>query len=236
MDWRRRADTVAAVLERAAVEGFTVVGLRTVCTAAVHVGQLPVVGANRGATANLKWDAGFVSMLAVALRGVDGVARWRAVVGPEDPELARITDPGSLRATLGGAARADNALTASASPDAAAREVALLFGGRVGPQTDGCIAGAQSGVQPFAALPASSSSAVASPSAFGSVAGRPPPLPLVIPAPMERVWAALVPGIDDSRLCRALALLGAKGLALGHLARADLSASQGARACTVFCH
>lgn len=167
-------------------------------------------------------------MLAVALRGTDGVARWRAAVGPEDPELARITDPKSLRATLGGMDRADNALTVSASLDAAAREVALLFGGRIGAN----VAAALQQQQPAAAAAAASDGDAAAapepaPLPIGGAPGRPAPLPLVVPAAMERVWAALRPETGDAGLCRALALLGAKGLALGHLARADLRTAPG---------
>lgn len=65
-----------------------------------------------------------------AARGVSAVNAWVDTVGPDDPVLARRTDPQSLRA-LHGTDRNQNLLVCTRSSPRALRDVALFFGGRI---------------------------------------------------------------------------------------------------------
>lgn len=60
------------------------------------------------------------------LKGEDAICRWRALLGPTNPAVAREQAPGSIRAMYG-TEGADNAGHGSDSPESAAREAALLF-------------------------------------------------------------------------------------------------------------
>lgn len=80
-------------------------------------------------------------MLALALRGHDAISRWAEEVGPEDPLVARRTDPGSLRARLG-LDRRRNLLTASNSLQRNRREASFCFSqvaGFLGGFSEGCV-------------------------------------------------------------------------------------------------
>ena len=70
--------------------------------------------------------------LALAVRGVGAQGRWASAVGPDDPLVARKTDPRSLRATLG-TDRDDNVLTCARVGGASwsTHEMPLYFGGRI---------------------------------------------------------------------------------------------------------
>lgn len=73
--------------------------------------------------ASVTGPAGVVTIL---LKGEDAVRRWRALLGPTNPAVARQQAPGSIRA-LYGTDGADNAGHGSDSPESAAREGVLLF-------------------------------------------------------------------------------------------------------------
>lgn len=64
-------------------------------------------------------DAGAYALLLV---GNDAVTRWRTLMGPTNPEIARQTTPTSLRACFGGTVISDNAVHGSDSEEAARRE------------------------------------------------------------------------------------------------------------------
>ena len=59
------------------------------------------------------------------LTGEDAIACWRAVMGPTDPVAA---PPGSIRGDLA-TVITENVVHGSDSPESAARELALFFGG-----------------------------------------------------------------------------------------------------------
>ena len=69
-------------------------------------------------------------VLVMALRGLHAVDKWLAATGPEDPVLARRTDPQSLRA-LHGETKALNLLACTRAPVRSTRDMALFFGGRI---------------------------------------------------------------------------------------------------------
>jgi nucleoside-diphosphate kinase len=74
--------------------------------------------------------AGPCIALEVAARGGGGGggahAAWRALCGPQDPELARLLRPGSLRAQFG-ASRVRNGVHCTDLPEDAALEVDYFF-------------------------------------------------------------------------------------------------------------
>ena len=101
------AGSVRAILETALAEGFDVVGLRS------YLGG--------GA-------AGRPLQVALCVRGADGRRRWTELVGPDDFNLAKVTDPASLRARLG----LDEAeMSAPVNERKNAEALAVHFGGRV---------------------------------------------------------------------------------------------------------
>jgi hypothetical protein len=65
--------------------------------------------------------------LAVALRGPDAAGVWAEAVGPEDPAVARQTDPDSLRAALG-VDRARNLVAVSRTAERGRRDAEAWFG------------------------------------------------------------------------------------------------------------
>lgn len=111
------------VLSRVDDEGLDLVGLRMFYPTTMQSATI----ADAATWAPLPQTASLV----LAVRGVGAVARWQKAVGPDDPLVARKTDPRSLRATLG-ADRDDNLLTC-ARPGASwsKHELPLYFGGRV---------------------------------------------------------------------------------------------------------
>ncbi len=66
-------------------------------------------------------------MVAVELVGPGAAARWRALLGPTDPERARAEAPGTIRAAFGPDIT-QNAVHGSDSPASAARELDLFYG------------------------------------------------------------------------------------------------------------
>ena len=135
-------------------------------------------------TCRLPLQGGAVSCLVI--RGRDAITRWHAVQGPDDPVVARVTDPHSLRAQLGGASRTENVLTCSHSAQAAMRELAYLFGGRLG--VDAFPKKNQAFFEGY--------------------------VPLVAPATMERAWIVLHPSLSTTAVARVLAAAGDAGLKL----------------------
>ena len=65
-------------------------------------------------------------MVLLLLSAPRAVAKWRALIGPWDPAIARAAAPGCLRARHGTSALR-NAVHGSQSAEAAVREIALLF-------------------------------------------------------------------------------------------------------------
>jgi nucleoside diphosphate kinase len=113
------------VLSRAAEKGLNVAGLRMLWLTKEQAGSLiahtPLRPCSQGG-----------AVLALALRGKDAISRWRGIVGPKDPLVARVTDPTSLKALMA----TDNKHALScADPQSAQRELALLFGGRLAKDT-----------------------------------------------------------------------------------------------------
>ena len=89
-----------------------------------HIGVATAFGASSG--------TGGVT-LAMAVRGRRAVSRWRNAVGADvSPDVAKVTNPDCLRATLGAAV-----MTVSLSAATAKRELAFLFAGRVAPRQGG---------------------------------------------------------------------------------------------------
>lgn len=66
--------------------------------------------------------------VAIELAREDAIARWRQVIGPTVLEVAKERAPGSLRA-LYARTTTENLVHGSDSPQAAERELRLLFGG-----------------------------------------------------------------------------------------------------------
>ncbi len=66
-------------------------------------------------------------VLALLLEGKGAIARWRRMLGPGDPSVGRVSDPGSVRARFGTNKLANGAHGAD-SVDAAAREIEFVFG------------------------------------------------------------------------------------------------------------
>lgn len=66
-------------------------------------------------------------LLALALQGPDAIRRWRGMMGPTDPEVAREKEPNSLRA-LYGTAMPRNGFHGSDSERAAVKEFLFFFG------------------------------------------------------------------------------------------------------------
>ena len=65
-------------------------------------------------------------LLVLAARGLDAARAWSHIIGPEDPAVARRTDPASLRARFG-IDRARNLLSCARSAERSRREAAFWF-------------------------------------------------------------------------------------------------------------
>ena len=63
---------------------------------------------------------------ALALTGVDAIAKWRKLMGPTDSDEARMADPGCIRAKFG-TNKTFNACHGSDSPASASREIRFYF-------------------------------------------------------------------------------------------------------------
>jgi len=63
----------------------------------------------------------------MALRGFKAIHRWADAIGPEDPVLARCTDPYSLRAILGISREKNLVVTHSRNSDRARKDVGPLL-------------------------------------------------------------------------------------------------------------
>lgn len=65
-------------------------------------------------------------LVAVALEGPDAVRRWRGIMGPTDPNVARNKEPFSFRARYGTEVP-KNGFHGSDSDESAQRELSMLF-------------------------------------------------------------------------------------------------------------
>eukprot|EP00976_Prorocentrum_cordatum_P058371 1172593-Prorocentrum_minimum.AAC.3 len=108
------AAALAAVLTRAGEEGLDVAGLRLLWLSEPESHAL-------AACSPLRPPPAGGAVVAVALRGRGAVARWRAAVGPEEPAVARRTEPTSLKASLRTDRRTALTCTAAAQVRAAHR-------------------------------------------------------------------------------------------------------------------
>jgi nucleoside diphosphate kinase len=92
----------AAACRRAAKEGLDVVALRSVLAMdADQAHLLASFSPHRIAVAGAE-EVGGNPTLTMAVRGRRAVSRWRAAVGADlTPQVAALSDPGCLRATLG---------------------------------------------------------------------------------------------------------------------------------------
>lgn len=138
-----RSGLVLNVLRRASEEQFDLVGLRLVYadtedlrrSGGEHVLLSCSSPPQRPAYVSTPLEGRF-PVLVIALRRPAAIATWCAVVGPEDPVIARKTDPCSLRA-LYGTTRGDTLLSYSRSPAQAHTHLACWFGRRfTPPQSD----------------------------------------------------------------------------------------------------
>lgn len=77
-----------------------------------------------------------IPVAVIALRRASAIATWSAVVGPEDPTIARRTDPKSIRALLG-KEREDSIMVSSRSLTQARQHLAVCFGRRFFMSADG---------------------------------------------------------------------------------------------------
>eukprot|EP00118_Oscarella_pearsei_P024074 m.297784 g.297784 ORF g.297784 m.297784 type:complete len:259 (+) comp40776_c0_seq3:1599-2375(+) len=73
-----------------------------------------------------------VSELVIAWRGVSAISKWLQEVGPMDPELARRTDPQSLRALYGGDRLSKSMISCPRNRQASMWSLAFYFGDRAG--------------------------------------------------------------------------------------------------------
>jgi len=134
------------ILERATAEQFDLVGLRLVY---ITLDDLQALGGDTIADSPdedtesrdsgsgediLEAEGGappqkLLPILAIALRRASAIATWHAVVGPQDPTIARRTDPRSIRA-LYGKERNDVLLSCSRTPAQARFQLTVCFGRR----------------------------------------------------------------------------------------------------------
>ena len=171
----RHMDQPEQVLARVAEESLDLVGLRIVWPSwaqSTDIDTHTTYAPPRGK-----------ACLVLALRGIGAGPRWLAAVGPEDPLVARQTDPRSLRALLG-TDRDDNVCTVSRAGSGFAEKHALplYFGGRLPkPPSDSAAAGfmannngSLNGVAPLPAVvgfPPASVLLLTSPAPGSAVAG-----------------------------------------------------------------
>lgn len=88
--------------------------------------QLPNMFVQEGMATDLQ-----IPTLVLALRGPRAISGWQDEVGPLDTQLARRTDPKSLRALYSGGAKEDHLFWCPRNAQSAATELARWFGGRV---------------------------------------------------------------------------------------------------------
>ena len=115
----------AAILQRIADEGFTILAQRTVRLTDTDAGAFYAVHDGKGF-----WDdlIGFMTngpIVAVALERENAVVKWREIIGATDPAKAA---PGTLRQLYGTAVNR-NVVHGSDSKENGAREVAFFFCG-----------------------------------------------------------------------------------------------------------
>jgi nucleoside diphosphate kinase len=121
---------MAAVLKHVRAEGLDVVGLRLVYLSGKTFPNYNPGTGSRLALAESPEPSGVV---ALAIRGTNAVQRWMDAVGPEDPQLARRTDPQSLRAVHG--INREKNLVCFSRPRYARKDLVWWFGGRILPDT-----------------------------------------------------------------------------------------------------
>jgi hypothetical protein len=110
------------------------------------------------------------ALLALSGRG-DALRRWQQALGPADPAVAAVTDPGSVHALYGAAAGC--VVTASYDTAGAAREMAVLFGGSeaaLAPASPAALSTAPSPLSP----PASAAATAAAAAATSAISGLAP--------------------------------------------------------------
>lgn len=138
LEARESLEILSAVFRSVIDGGLDVVGLRVVYT---HIEQCAAAGVQlpdsysagrdrRHGRSDTEEPHALPGVLALALRGPHAVQVWQDAVGPADPQLARVTDPNSLRARHGVSA-VKSLVTSSRTLDGACRELAFWFGGRL---------------------------------------------------------------------------------------------------------
>jgi nucleoside diphosphate kinase len=121
--WNQR-EAMLAVLGAVHAAGLYLSGLRLIYMTRSEIEACPCAIPKHTAV------EGELRVLALAIRGPQARMRWARELGPDDPALAKLTDPNSLRA-LWGVDREDCvALTHSMNPERSARDLAFWFGGR----------------------------------------------------------------------------------------------------------
>lgn len=120
-----------AILAAVDAAGFTVVAERRLAALAPEDVDLLLYAEHVRSASPQQWAAlrAYMSsgpLVALALTKPAAVKAWRALAGPTDPVVARRERPRSLRALYGSDALR-NGLHASASPEAAARELRFFF-------------------------------------------------------------------------------------------------------------
>lgn len=114
------ARVVATALAAARRAGVYVAGARLAWPAGAEGSLLDAPAA---------WRGGLAPAVALLLRGHEAAERWSDAVGPSNVRAAAVSAPGSVRGSLG-----TRALEAPSSREAAEREAAWWFGGRLLPE------------------------------------------------------------------------------------------------------
>ena len=119
--------TLAAIFEAAEGGGLSIVGLK-----ALWLTQEELNGFSKSMSSLRTLevdDSSFTFVMAV--RGVSVGVRWSQITGPNDPMLARRTDPESLRARYGKGCKMNLTRDIPNLLSNASRELGFFFGGRV---------------------------------------------------------------------------------------------------------
>lgn len=128
----RKEEIVALVKEA----GFTVAEREVVALSKARAGEFYKEHTGRPFYDDLVAFMSSGSSLVLILRREDGIAHWRSLMGPTDPEKARTDAPKSIRALFGTNVQR-NATHGSDSPGSATREISIFFPSHANVHTSG---------------------------------------------------------------------------------------------------
>jgi nucleoside diphosphate kinase len=191
---------LAAVLQKIESEGLDLVGMRLLY---VTVDKKAVRNSPRKGALILP-AAGYETrvhpIVALAIRGQNAAERWANAVGPEDPKLALITDPMSLRAACADVCTKNDNLVSMSRPRLLYQDLTFFFGGRILLASDGIT---------MAGPPTNLSSSVP----------RPRPCFCILPVAVEQTVLVLSPSVPPAMYGDILQLCASKGFSIAGMKR-----------------